>query len=148
MHPADVAMPMTNQEFNVKVDNERAQLAALGEAITVADLYRRGYSVSRPLDTGRKYDLLVDRHGDVSRLIVLVALPSELSVKIARVAFRVDEFGPTEVHEPRYSGSEFEHLAIVDRASLSVYYVPSDEIDYSKTKFWIAGTDRLKYATF
>lgn len=150
MHPADVVMPLNESEFAAKVASERNLLAGLGIGMALASLYQQGHAVSLPFDKGPKYSLIVDlgRRG-LKRVFVQVASLTQLSVTLGRLSYRLheDDWGAEETSEAKFLGNEFDVLAIVDRATHDVYYVPSSDIDFKKPRLYIKEDDRSRYLT-
>lgn len=148
MHPADVVMPMSDQEFAAKVASERNLLAGLGVGLVIADLYNQMHPVSVPFDKGPKYSLIVDLGPrGLKRVFVQVAATHELAVNLGRISYRLHEHdrGADEVSEPKFHGTEFDYLAVVDRKTHDVYYVPSEMIDFRKARLYITSGDRLRF---
>lgn len=146
MLPPDVVMPLSDSEFATKVASERNLLAGLGIGLTIADLYNQMYPVSVPFDKGPKYSLIVDLGPrGLKRVFVQVAATHELAVNLGRISYRTTDTGAEEVSEPKFHGTEFDYLAVVDRKTHDVYYVPSELIDFRKARLYITSGDRLRF---
>lgn len=145
MHPTDVVMPLSDQEFSSKIAGERQLLAGLAIGLTVADLYAQGYSALIPVDKSGKYSLVADlRERGLKRVFVQVAAIGQPAVTLGRISYRLHEsdWGADEISEPRYQGTEFDILAMVDRVTRGVFYIPTPEIDFRKARLYIKEADR------
>ncbi len=145
----EISMPMTDREFNKSVAANRMCIGMGSEMICAGDLYYRGYRVSKPLDGTSKYDLIVDRHGVLSRLQVkTVSKGGQTSIGV--LSYREDTYGKGVVIRviPKYDGTEFEFLAVVDRATREVFYVPIADVDFTKANFPLTKAARLQYTDF
>lgn len=145
-----VSMPMDNREFNSKIAKERMFLGMFAEYQASADCYFRGYRVLRSGDNGSKYDIIVDRDGTLVKLQVK-ALSSTGQVAVGSVRYSenlYDGRGRQPFIEAKYTISDFDYLALVDRATREVFYVPVTDIDFSKAYFTLRQGERTRYASF
>lgn len=118
------AEPLTDAEFIATVNQDKNIINSYGVMLTAADCVRRGYSVSKPLfGLGIEYSLIVDRGGTLDRIQVRVA---------GKRGYQVAYGNP----------DNYDFLAIVDRYSSRVYYVPTWFIDRDKPAFFLAKENR------
>jgi PD-(D/E)XK endonuclease len=147
----EIHMPMSDRQFNQSIAKQRMSSGMSAEFLTVADCYERGYSVSKPLDSNSKYDLIVDRHGELLRVQVKSAAKRQLQARIGWTTYREDIYdgGGSKPHFiQKYVAGDFDYLAIVDRVSKMVYYVPIGDLDLSKDSFTVKQVEREKYLAF
>jgi hypothetical protein len=140
---------MTSAEFNKNIASQRMSTGMMCEAIVIADLYGRGYSVSKPFDGISKYDLIVDRNGELSKIQVKAASRHALQAAIGFTKFKINSAGMYEYYDDvKYGSLDFDFLAMVDRVSHIVYYVPMEDIDLTKKMVYIKANDKEKYKNF
>lgn len=142
-------MPTDDREFNVAVKNSRMSTGMSSEMLVASDLFARGYQVSKPLAGDTRYDLIVDRHGTLSRVQVKT-ISRGSQIPIGFVKYTEDTYGRGVQQRtmPRYTGSEFEFIAAVDRDTKMVYYIPSSEIDFKKANIPFGKTARERFLDF
>jgi hypothetical protein len=143
-----ISIPFSDREFqqSVKLSNEK--LHAFGIHQTMADCILRGYNVMQvePRPTG--YDLVVDKEPRL-RLLVRVAAVNQLQVRIGHSAYREDALGNLHTTTTHKRGrNDFDYLAMVDRLTRLVYYVPVHYLDFSKEKYTIRQEDREGFLEF
>lgn len=116
-----------------------------------ADLIERGYTVSRPLVEGTKYDLISDKDGKLLRIQVKSSAGVYIQAQIGWTKYReniYDGKGVTEHVTRKYNEGDFDVLAIYHRSSKTAYYVPVSDIDLSKSTFQVKQTERDRYLIF
>jgi len=146
----EVAMPLTDREFNVQVASHRMSIGMASEMMCAADCFSRGYVVSKPLCGDSKYDLIVDRQGVLLRVQVKTLSHSN-QIPIGYTKYYEDTYGKGSYAKsmPKYDGTEFDILAAVDRETKIVYYLPVEEVDFSKANVSLGLTsDRDRYRNF
>lgn len=145
-----VAMPMDNREFNSKITKERMFLGMFAEHQVMADCYLRGYRVLSSGDGAPKYSMVVDRDGILIRLQVK-ALSATGQAAVGSIRYtenRYDGRGRQPFIEPKYTVSDFDYLALVDRLTREVYYVPVADIDFTKAYFTLRQGEKASYSEF
>lgn len=145
----EIVMPMDDREFRQAVASSRVSLGMFSEMTCAADCFSRGYLVSRPLADGSRYDLVVDRNGSLERVQVKT-MSKTGSVPIGILKYKHDTYGKGvyDYTIAKYSGSEFDFLAAVDRDTKIVYYIPVVEIDFTKANVPLGKNIRERYLTF
>lgn len=144
-------MPMDDREFSQEISKRRTAAGFSAEMFVAGDLYERGYLVSKPLDGSTKYDLIVDRHGELLRVQVKSVTGKYLQVQIGWTRYReniYDGRGVTGHVVRKYNDSDFDILAAYHRPTKTIYYVPVGDLDMSKAAFQIKQADREKYLAF
>ena len=150
MQEQKISLPLDDRDFNKSVAKDRMFLGMFAEHLTAADCYRRGYRVSRPGDGSSVYDLIVDRHGLLTRLQVKT-LSSKGQVAVGYLRYSEDLYdgkGSRQYVEPKYKSGDFDFLCFVDRDSWRVYYIPFEDIDWSKTSMSLSDEQRERYVRF
>lgn len=147
MQEIEIHQPTDDREFNRTVAKDRMFLGMFAENQVAADLYLRGYRVMRPLDGVSKYDLVADISGRFVRIQVKI-LSKTYQVQIGTIRYtenRYDGKGRQPYVEAKYDKGDFDVLALVDRDTKVVYYVPVGELDFTKTNLTLDKSDRMKY---
>lgn len=139
--------PMDEPDFKQKLTKDTRRKAAWAELIVAADCLGRGYTIAHPY-RHRRYDLVVDVDGDLKR--VQVSLGSKgptLRAALGRSQYRFDYTRNRYLSSAttQYLQGEFDVLAVVDRVTSEVYYIPADEIDFSSPTFTVKAADKDRY---
>lgn len=87
-----------------------------GEMKVIMDCLERGYKVSIPFGHNHRYDLIVDRNGELNRIQVKY---TESDGKCIRVNARSDN----GKHRHIYTSEDVEWLAVYDKTTDQIYYV-------------------------
>ena len=151
MNSEDIAMPMDDREFSQSIAKRRTSSGFSAELFVAADLYERGYTVSKPLDGSSKYDLVVDKDGKLFRVQVKSSTGVYIQAQIGWTKYRENVYdgkGVTEHVIRKYNEGDFDVLAIYQRNSKTVYYVPVSDLDLSKSSFQVKQTERDRYLVF
>lgn len=143
--PDGVVMPMSDAEFSRANAASRKSTGARSELLVQADLVGLGFTVLAPVGGQQpRYDLGVDVGGSVARVQVKTADAHRLQVSLGTV----DKKGWTARGTSRvYSDNDFDILAIVDRFTRTVYYVPIYEVDLASGTFFVKEADAERYRT-
>ena len=146
---AEIAMPMDDRQFNQSIAASRVATGAASEMFCAADLFVKGYLVSKPLRDGSRYDLIVDRDGVFYRIQVKT-LSKSGQAPIGYIKYTEDTYGKGLQQRtiPKYQGHEFDILAVVDRETKEVYYIPVSEIDFSKPNVPVNAEARERFRAF
>lgn len=91
----------------------------LGEAKVIADTIQRGHKVALPLGENWRYDLVVERQGRLERVQVKY---TESDGRVVRCMARSANNWQTI----RYTSGDFDWLAVYDKTTDRVYYIPSE----------------------
>lgn len=151
MNEETISMPMDDREFNQAVARSRVSTGYSAEMSVAADLFERGYIVSKPLSEGTKYDLIVDVLGTLKRVQVKSSSGVYIQAQIGWTKYRENVYdgkGVTEYVTRKYNEGDFDVLAIYHRPSKTVYYIPVSDIDLSKSTFQVKQTERDRYLVF
>lgn len=147
----DVAQPMTDREFNQMVGKRRMSTGMAAEMAVASDLFSLGYIVSKPLDGVQKYDLIVDKDGQLLRVQVKSSTGKYPQGWIGWTKYSeniYDGKGVTAHVVRKYVESDFDVLAIYHVATKEIFYVPVEDLDLTKSNFSVRIGDRAKYLEF
>lgn len=128
----EIFMPMDNAAFNKMAHHNRLSRGMASEMIVAADLYERGYRVSKPLDNDQGYDFILDRDGVLDRVQVKTLSQNGSQAPIGFTKYFWNGVETQTRQIPKYREGVFDILAVVDRHTKVVYYIPASEIDFSK----------------
>jgi hypothetical protein len=130
---------MDNKEFYALAHQNKLSLAMFSEMTVAADLYRKGHRVSKPLDNDQKYDLVLDKGGILQRVQVKTLSQNGYQVPLGHTSYFYKDGSVDTKDHLKYHQGHFDVLAVVDRKTGTVYYIPSSDIDYTKANFSLAG---------
>ena len=142
--------PVSDVDFRRRVGTNNRTKGAWAEAIVIADLLDKGYIASVPT-LPVVYDLIADRDGELLR--VQVKLGSTGATMSAALGWTKVEYDHIRgVYRPtvttKYKAADFEYLAVVDRKTREVLYVPAADIDFTKAQMYFSKERRAKYIEF
>jgi hypothetical protein len=150
----EISEPMTNREFRAHTASQRMSLGMFAELCVGMDCARRGYIVLYPHHPAPKYDMVVDTGTSLLRVQIKVASKHGLGVNLG-VSNKEEDYFDWNSHQApmpkkvsKYKSGDFDYLAIVDRDSLIVYYVPAGDIDFSKPNVYIKTDEKERYTKF
>lgn len=143
------APPVDDSDFRRVAARSRAAKGSWAELTVAADCVKQGFSISVPFYP-EKYDLIVDcRDGRLLRVQVKMAAKGTRRGSIGWTIIKYDyqrgAYRP--VVTTKYTEGEFDVLAIVDRDTSEVYYIPAADIDFTKSNFSVSDSGREKYLT-
>lgn len=142
--------PVDDGDFRRMTRQSHAMKGGWAEMVVAADCLSRGYHVSIPI-VPPQYDLIVDRGTGLVRVQVKIGpTRGNIAGNLAWRSYRWDYTRGSSVKEMRtkYNPDSFDFLAIAVRQSMEVFYVPMEDIDLSKARFYIAEEDKDKYKSF
>jgi len=93
----------------------------IGELIAAQELLRRGWHVAFPYGENLKYDLIIEKDGDIKRAQVKTVMPKN---GVLHINCRSSN-NWSVVH---YDKNDFEVLIAVDLNTSKVYFIPSKKI--------------------
>jgi len=143
----DVSMPMDNAEFQALVAKQRTELGNFSEMIVAAELFRLGFSASKPLNgTNKGYDLIVDTGTALYRIQVKTITGSgQIAIGYTKRFLEWATGSYKSIEVGKYTPESFDFAAGVDRKTREVFLIPISDLDLSKA-FFSLGSKRDIYA--
>lgn len=142
--------PVDDGKFRKIIGGDRRSKGAWAEAVVIADLLDKGYVPSVP-SFPVAYDLVVDRNGELLRVQVkLGSSGATMQAMLGWTSFKYNYAASTyePVNRLKYDETSFDILAVVDRKTREVFYVPKADIDFNKTNFTFNRAKRDRYKDF
>jgi len=94
---------------------------SVGELLVAADLLRIGWNISFPYGENTKYDLIIEKEGNIKRIQVKSVFPR-------KGVLHINCRSSNNWSINKYLSTDFEFIAAVDLESHKIYYIPSNKI--------------------
>ena len=117
-------MHLTWEEFIINTKTK----GDLGEIKIISDLIERNYNVSIPFSEDSRYDLIVDRNGNLERMQVKYVESDGVSIKVRC-------YNDNNRNVKYYTSKSIDWLAAYDKTTDKCYYIHSSEINKGRTEF-------------
>lgn len=108
----------------------------IGELIVAAEAVKRGYTVCLPYGENQRYDLVLDRTGNLERVQVKCLQPKDgrLTLNMYTVMHDKDSTDGRRYRRERYTHEEVDLMCIINADTKEIAMIPIGDLDSVKSQ--------------
>lgn len=101
----------------------------LAESLVISEALKRGYDVCVPFSSRSRYDLVIDRNGNLEKVQVKFVTPVKgtLPIPIKTMSYDSSKGQNNRSKMTVYEEGDFDWIAAVDAETFNVYFIPAIE---------------------